>query len=301
MIPKELLDQLRYIELYTLKAVRDHQVGDYRSPLRGRGFEFDQHKRYQEGDDYRQIDWNVTARMRYPYVKRDFEEKEMSTLIMADLSRSMEFATVARSKRELLLEITAALAFSAISDNMNVGLLGFTDAIEVDLPLRKGLTQVWKILEALWDAQPTSRRTSFATALEYLETRLKRSTILFCISDFITPEDIFASRSLKRLAQKHDFVPLIIEDVWQEAMPKGKGFLRLQDPELGGEMVFNLSGKKRELYATLMRERKVALQRSLYHLNLDHLFLRTGEPFLDSVIGFFLTRKRVKGFKGMQL
>lgn len=292
MIPQQVLDQLRYIEIYTLKAVRDHQAGDYRSPLRGRGFEFDQHKRYQHGDDYRQIDWNVTARMRHPYVKKDFEEKEMSAIIMADLSRSMEFASVAQSKKALLLQIAATLAFSAATDNMKVGLLGFTDAIEVDLPLKNGLAQVCKLLDTLWNVKPTSRKTNFLRALEYLETRLKRPTLLFCISDFITPEDIFASHALKHLVQKHDFIPIVIEDGWEEILPQGKGFLRLQDAEGDGEMVLNLSEKKRVLYETLMRERKVSLQRSLYRLNLDHLFLRAGEPFLDSIIGFFLARKR---------
>lgn len=295
MIPKELMDQLRYIEIYTLKAVRDHQVGDYRSPMRGRGFEFDQHKPYQHGDDYRQIDWNVTARMRTPYVKKDFEEKELSAIIMADLSRSMEFATVDQSKRGLLLDVAATLAFSAANDNMKVGLLGFTDVIEVDLPPRKGLTQVWKILEALWEIQPSSRGTNLLRPLEYLETRLKRSTLLFCISDFITSEKIFASRFLNHLVQKHDFIPLIIEDSREETFPRGKGFLRLRDAERGGEMLFRLSEKQSRRYETLMRERKVALQRSLYGLHLDHLFLRAGSPYLDSIIGYFLARKRMKG------
>jgi len=117
MIPQELVEQLRYIEIYTLKSSRNYWAGGYLSPLRGRGFEFDQHKRYQPGDDFRQIDWNVTARMPHPYVKREFEEKEMSAVIMADLSRSMEFGTAGRPKREILLEIAAALAFSAVSDS----------------------------------------------------------------------------------------------------------------------------------------------------------------------------------------
>ena len=298
MIPSELMEQLRYIEIYTLKAVRDHRVGDYRSPIRGRGFDFDQHKRYQHGDDYRQIDWNVTARMRTPYVKKDFEEKEMSAIILADLSRSMEFATVDESKRELLLEVAATLAFSAASDSMMVGLIGFTDVIEVDLPPRKGLPQVWKILEALWAVKTISLGTNLLRPLEYLEPRLKRSTLLFCISDFITHEEIFASRPLNRLVQKHDFIPVIIEDGREEILPKGKGFLRLRDAERGGEMLFRLSEKQSRRYETLMRERKVALRRSLYGLNLGHLFLQAGRPYLDSIIGFFLARKRVRGMKG---
>jgi uncharacterized protein (DUF58 family) len=232
--------------------------------------------------------------MRYPYVKKDFEEKEMSAIIVADLSRSMEFASVAQSKRELLLKVAATLAFSAASDNMKVGLIGFTDTIEVELPLKRGSHQVWQILEALWEIQPTSKKTNFFSTLEYLEKRLKRSALLFCISDFVTQENIFASPSLKRLVRKHDFIPLIIEDGWQEALPEGKGFLRLQDTEVGGEMLLTLSKRTRSRYEVLMQERKASLMRSLYQLDLDHIFLRAGQPFLDVIIGFFVARKRAQ-------
>src|SRR5262245_57677148 len=184
MIPKELMQELHYVEIYTRKAVRDHHVGDYRSPLRGRGFEFDQHKPYQHGDDYRQIDWNATARMGLPYVKRDFEEKELSALIIADLSRSMDFASGDASKRELLVRIAATLAFSPASDNMKVGVLGFTDRIDLDLPLNKGPAHSWRVVEALWGGRPSSTQTDFALPFEHLLTKLRTSTLLFMISDF---------------------------------------------------------------------------------------------------------------------
>lgn len=292
MMPQALYDQLRYIEIYTLRAVRNFQAGDYSSPIRGRGFEFDQHKRYQQGDDYRQIDWNVTARMHHAYVKKAFEEKEMTAMILADLSRSMEFATVLQPKKELLMKIAATLAFSAASDNMRIGLAGFTDVIELDLPPKKGLPQVWKILESLWEVETTSRKTNILGTVGYLQQRLKSAALVFCISDFITQEEIFASNLLKHVVQKHDFIPVIIEDAWEERLPEGKGFLRLQDAETGAEMTLNLSRKKRDLYQNLMRERKEGLQRSFYSLKLDHLFLRPEEPFLSSLIRFFLARKR---------
>jgi uncharacterized protein (DUF58 family) len=288
------MEELRYIEIYTRRAVRDHRVGDYRSPLRGRGFEFDQHKRYQHGDDYRQIDWNATARMRHPFVKMDFEEKELSAVIIADLSRSMEFASVDQSKRELLVRVAATLAFSATSDNMKVGLLGFTDRIEVDLPLKKGSGQTWKIVESLWDVKPSSIKTDFSLPFDYLFTRLKTSTLLFLISDFIQVEDAFLSHALRHVARKHDLIPVIIEDNWEEALPGGRGFLRLHDAETGGTMVFDLTRKKKRLYRSLMQERKLALEDALYNLNLDHLFLSVGQPYLERIIGFFLSRKRRK-------
>lgn len=293
MIPRELIEKLRYIEIYTLKAVRDLYRGDYASTHKGRGFEFDQHKRYQHGDDYRKIDWNVTARMQHPYVKREYEDKEMSAIILADLSRSMEFSSAAESKKELLVQMAATLAFSAGCDNMSVGLLGFTDSVEIDLAPKKGRAQVWKILESLWDFRTHSPGTDFPRAWEHLERRLKRFSVLFCISDFITAEDIFASSAFKHLVQNHDFIPLIIEDAWEEALPSGTGFLRLRDPEWPGEMLLRISPKQRDRYALLMRERKLALQRSLYEYRLDHLFLRTGQPYLEPILGLFLARKRL--------
>jgi len=294
MIPKELMEELRYIEIYTRRAVRDHRVGDYRSPLRGRSFEFDQHKRYQHGDDYRQIDWNATARMRHPFVKKDFEEKELSAVIIADLSRSMEFASVDQSKREFLVRVAATLAFSATSDNMKIGLLGFTDRIELDLPLKNGSGQTWKIVESLWDVKPRSITTDYSVPFEYLFKSLKTSTLLFLISDFIQVEETFHSHALRHLARKHDLIPVIIEDNWEEALPGGRGFLRLHDAETGGTMVLDLTTKKKNLYRSLMRERKVALENALYNLSLDHLFLHMGKPYLDPLLGFFLARKRRK-------
>ena len=288
------MEELRYLEIYTRKAVRDHHVGDYRSPLRGRGFEFDQHKRYQHGDDYRQIDWNATARMGHPYVKRDFEEKELSALIIADLSRSMDFASVDASKRELLVRIAATLAFSAASDNMKVGLLGFTDRIELDLPLKKGSAHSWRVVEALWSAKPRSTQTDFALPYEHLLTRLTTSTLLFMISDFVQAESSFQCHALRHLARRHDLMPVIIEDRWDIALPGGKGFVRLHDAESGGAMVVHLSRHNKNIYQTLMQERRAGLQRSFYHLNLDHLFLDSGSPYLDSLLGFFLARKRRK-------
>ena len=294
MIPQELMEELRYLEIYTRKAVRDHHVGAYRSPLRGRGFEFDQHKRYQHGDDYRQIDWNATARMGSPYVKRDFEEKELSAVIVTDLSRSMDFASVDASKREWLVRIAATLAFSAASDNMRLGLLGFTDRIELDLPLKKGTAHSWRVLQALWDAKPASPGTDFTLPCEHLLARLTSSTLLFLISDFVQVEDIFNSHGLRHLARKHDLMPVVIEDRWDRALPGGRGFLRWQDAESGASMVLHLSQHNKTVYRTLMQERKAGLRRSFYQLNLDHLFLEVGAPYLDSLLGFFLARKRRK-------
>ena len=294
MIPQNLTEELRYIEIYTSKAARDHRVGDYRSPLKGQGFAFDQHKPYVQGDDYRRIDWNVTARLRQPYVKKAFEDKEINALIMADLSRSMAVGSEAQSKKELLLQVAATAAFSAFRDNMAVGLLGYTDKIEIDIPARKGRTHLWHVLQTLWDYKPRGIRTDFSVALTELHRRLKHSTVIFCLSDFITEQNIFENRALKYLAQRHDFIPLILEDAWEGALPAGSGFIRLHDAESAGEMLLDLSPKKTALYEGMMHDRKVALKRGFYRLHLDHLFLRPGEPFLDALMGLFLARRRRK-------
>jgi uncharacterized protein (DUF58 family) len=294
MIPKALMEELRYLEIYTRRAVRDHRVGDYRSPLRGRGFDFDQHKPYQQGDDYRQIDWNATARMRHPFVKKDFEEKELSAVIVADLSRSMEFASADQSKRELLLRVAAILAFSAASDNMNVGLLGFTDRIELDVPLKRGSAQIWQILEALWEVKPTSVRTDFSLPFAHLFRRLRTSALIFLISDFIRAEEALSDHALRHIARKHDLVPLIIADDWEDELPGGRGFARLRDAESGAVMMVSLSRKNKGLYKSMMRERRASLEQGLYRLGLDHLFLHAGKPYLDPLIGFFLGRKRAR-------
>ncbi len=294
MIPQHLSEELRYIEIYTSKAARDYRVGDYQSPLRGQGFAFDQHKRYQQGDDYRRIDWNVTARLRQPYIKKAFEDKEMSALIVADLSRSMTVGSEAQSKKELLLQIAATAAFSAVRDNMAVGLLGYTDKIELDIPTRKGRAHLWHILQSLWEYQPRSARTDISVALTEVHRRLKRSAVIFCLSDFITEQNIFESRALKYLVQRHDFIPLILEDAWEAALPAGTGFVRLHDAESASEMLLDLSPKNTAHYARLMQERKLALKRGFYRLHLDHVFLRPGEPYLDALLGLFLARRRRK-------
>ena len=294
MIPDEFVKRLQYIEIYTRKAARHHWVADYRSPLRGRGFDFDQHRPYQEGDDYREIDWNVTARMPQPYLRKAFEEKEMNAVIVADLSRSMAFASVDQSKKQLLLEVAAILAFSAVNDNMKVGLIGFTDDVELALPAKKGLPQVWKLLEGLWEMRPVSPRTDLLRPLRRLETELQAASLLFCISDFIGQEAALESDSLQQLARNHDFIPLIIDDRLEEILPRGRGYVHLRDAEGDGEMLLRINESSRAQYQNLLRQRKIALQRSLYRRGLDHLFLRTGEPFMDALIGFFFSRRKLR-------
>jgi uncharacterized protein (DUF58 family) len=293
MLPQSLINRLRYVEISTTRAVRAHRTGDYLSRIRGRSFEFDQHKPYQQGDDYRQIDWNVTARMRTPFVKRELEEKELSAVIMVDLSRSMLFTSTGQTKKDLLIEVAAVLAFSAVSDNINVGLLAFTDRVECYLPPKKGKPQIWRLLDALWNLTPRGRGTRFEPALEQLAAGLKNIAMIFCISDFISADSLWTSPYLKTLAHKADFVPIILEDAWEEALPETDGFLRLRDAEAHGhEMVLALSAARCRQYKTILQERRATVRRHLYGLNLDHVTLHTGEDHLKRILELFVARKR---------
>ena len=252
MLPQALINRLRYVEIFTTRAVRAHRSGNYLSRIRGRSFEFDQHKPYQQGDDYRQIDWNVTARMRTPFIKRELEEKELSAMIMVDLSRSMLVTSTGQTKKELLLEVAAVLAFSAVSDNINVGLLAFTDRVECNVPPKKGKAQVWRLLETLWNVQPGSPGTRFDPALRQLAANLKHVALIFCLSDFISSDALWTSPYLKALAHKADFVPIILEDPWEHGLPETNGYLRLRDAEGGQDMVLALSsGRTRQYHQVL--------------------------------------------------
>lgn len=292
MIPEELIKQLRYIQIYTTRAVRNALVGDHRSFRRGYGFEFYEHKRYQQGDDYRQIDWNVTARMQYPYIKKNFEEKEINAIVAADLSRSMDFTTAHLTKRELVMQLTATIAFSAVSDNIGIGFLGFTDSVEEYMAPKKGRMQVWKILDRLWNLPLRNQGTNLESALDYLTKHLKKMSLIFFISDFISPENMLNSQYLKILSQKHDFIPIVLEDNLETTLPKNKGFLRIKDLENSRELVLNLSNRNLATYEQLIKKRKEKIKRAFYELNLDHIFIHTGQSYLDSLMGFFLNRKR---------
>jgi uncharacterized protein (DUF58 family) len=230
--------------------------------------------------------------MQAPFVKRELEEKELSAVIMVDLSRSMLSTSTGQTKKELLLEAAAVLAFSAVSDNINVGLLAFTDRVECYMPPKKGKPQTWRLLEALWNLEPRGRGTRFEPAIERLAANLKHIALVFCLSDFITSDSLWTSPYLKTLAHKVDVVPVIIEDAWEEALPETNGYLRLRDAEADHEMVLALSAGRCRQYRTVLKERREQVRRHLYGLNLDHITLHTGQDYMKRILAFFAVRKR---------
>ncbi|MCU1258129.1 MAG: hypothetical protein JWO80_1014 [Bryobacterales bacterium] len=291
MLPQTLIDRLRYVEIYTTRAVRNHRAGDYLSRLRGRGFEFDEHKPYQPGDDTRQIDWNVTARMQRPYVKRELEEKELGMIIMVDVSRSMLFTSTNRSKKELALEVAALLAFSAAADNISTGLIAFTDRVECYLPPKRGTLQAWRVIEHLYEQKPRGELTDFELAMEQLNSVLKRAALVFCLSDFLHADAFWSSPQVAGQLHRADFIPVIVEDQWEQELPEVRGFFRMRDLERGDQKVITVSKPERGRYGAMLRERRESLRANFYRLGMDHLVLRTDDDYLKRIMTFLLTRR----------
>jgi uncharacterized protein (DUF58 family) len=291
-LPAELFERLHYVELYTGRVMRNALMGDYKSPIRGQGFNFDQHKKYQRGDDYRQIDWNVLARLQEVFVKKKLEDKELHAIVVTDLSRSMDLTTGGRSKHDVLMEVAATLAFSAAADHISVGMLAFAGDVEHFVAPAKGQRQAWKILEDLWRLEPSTPETDLHRPLEFLNARLKKASLIFYLSDFIGLQDIFESASLRILLKRHDLVPFIIEDPLDVTFPGTRGYINVRDVESRRTWRVRTSPRERRRSEARIQEHRDHLRVSFYRLGLDHLWLRTDEPCVQPVLEFFLNRKR---------
>ena len=229
MIPKEILKRVRRIEITTRGMVNDVFSGEYHSVFKGRGVEFSEVRQYQIGDDIRTIDWNVTARYGEPFVKVFEEERELTVILMVDASSSGEFGTVELMKGEIAVEICALLAFSAIKNNDNVGLLIFTDKVEKFVPPRKGKSHVLRVLRELLYFRPEDRRTDIRTALDYLNRVVRRRSVVFLVSDFLSPN---YEKALRIANRKHDVVAIQVVDPRETELPE-VGYIELEDAETG--------------------------------------------------------------------
>jgi uncharacterized protein (DUF58 family) len=290
VIPEPVMRELRYIELYTAKRIRNLRVGPYTSPLRGAGFDFDQHQPYRQGDDVRRIDWNVTARMDAPYVRLTHAERELNVMIAIDLSRSMELGAAHRSKKELMTFITGSLLFSAVSDQINIGFLAFSDRVlEYSAP-RRTRAAAWSVLERCWALSPRPGRTALLPAVRHLLNTLKRMSVVFIVSDFISDEDLFARQELAMLAAKHDVIAVVAEDPTEAALPEGRGYLQVRDLETGRQAAVSLSPRTRRAYAEQMRARRDALARAFYRVQMDHVFVPTDGSPVEPLLSLFAAR-----------
>jgi uncharacterized protein (DUF58 family) len=290
MIPEHVMRELRYIEVYTGKRIRNLRVGAYRSPLRGAGFDFDEHQPYRHGDDVRRIDWNVTARMDAPFVRHTHAERELNVMIAIDVSRSMELGAAHRSKKELMTFITGSLLFSAVSDQINTGFLAFSDRVLDYSPPRRTRAAAWSVLERCWALSPRPGRTALLPAIRHLVSTLKRMSIVFIVSDFITDEDVFGSPELAMLAAKHDVIAVVPVDPTEGALPSGGGYLQVRDLESGRHLAVSLSARTRRTYAAEARERREALARAFYRVPIDHVFVPTDGSPVEPVLSLFAVR-----------
>lgn len=289
MIPKEILKKVRQIEIMTGKMVNDVFAGEYESIFKGRGMEFHEVREYVPGDDIRSIDWNVTARAGHPYVKKFVEERELTVIIMADISGSGNFGTRNKMKIELMAEIGAVLSFSAVKNNDKVGLLLFTDKVEKFIPPKKGRPHVLRVIRELLYYKPASRKTSINTALEYLGKVLKKRSVIFLISDFM---DSNYERLLRILNKRHDIIGVSIADPREKDIPD-IGLVEFEDAETG-EVLFLDTGDDflRKELAAKRASFTDAKNRAFRAMGIDSIDISTDKPYINPLILFFKARAK---------
>jgi len=285
---RELMKQVGKIRVITSRLVDEHLSGEYHSVFKGQGIEFDEVREYTAGDDIRAIDWNVTARMGHPFIKRFCEERELTIIFLVDVSGSQCFGSGARSKAELAAEITCLLALSAIKNQDRVGLILFSDQIEKYIPPRKGRTAVMRLVREVLAAEETRHRTDIAAAFRFLNNVQKHKSVVFLVSDFI---DHGYERDLRVLAKRHDVICCPISDP-READLVDAGLVEIQDPESGDVVLLDTSSRTvRETYRQQFRKEQSDLRDRLRKLKIDSMFLSTDRPFVDDVRKLFRQRQ----------
>ena len=291
MIPKEILKKVREIEIYTRRLVNDTLAGEYHSVFKGRGMEFLEVREYQQGDDIRMIDWNVTARMGHPFVKLHVEERELTVFFLIDTSASGNFGTANTMKAELAVELCAILAFSAIRNNDKVGLITFTDTVEKYIPPKKGKNHVLRVIRELLYFRPQGKGTNIQAALEYLNNILKRKAVVFLVSDFIASG---YEQALRVTSRKHDIIPITITDPRELELP-AVGLLELEDAETGERIMLDtFDPEVRKAYGALALQDQAARDRLFRSMKLDVIDIRTDQPYMQTMISFF--RKRASRY-----
>jgi uncharacterized protein (DUF58 family) len=288
-VPPEILRQVRLIDLRTRGLVNSLFAGEYRSVFKGQGMEFAEVREYQTGDEVRSIDWNVTARMGRPFVKRYIEERELTVMLLIDLSGSERFGTVRRFKSELATELGAVLTMSAGRNNDRVGVLMFSDRIEHVVPPRKGRRHGLRLIRDLLIREPVGAGTDLVGAIEYCGRLLSQHSIIFIISDFQATQ---IERPLKILARQHDVVAVSIEDPSERVLPN-MGPVRLVDPETGETIDIDTSDRRvRAAYDRHVNEATEARKRLFRRLAIDEIAVRTDTGFIEPLLRFFRIRER---------
>ncbi|WP_310993379.1 DUF58 domain-containing protein [Aequorivita marina] len=287
MDTKELLKKVRKIEIKT-RRLSDHVFGgEYHSTFKGRGMTFSEVRQYQFGDDVRSIDWNVTARYNEPYVKVFEEERELTLMLMVDVSGSEYFGTQAQFKNEIITEIAATLAFSAMQNNDKTGLILFSDEIELYIPPKKGKSHVLRIIRELLEFEPKSNKTDIASALKFLSNVMKKKAIVFVLSDFIATD---YRDTLKIAAKKHDLTGIRVYDQAEENIPN-LGMVQMEDQETGELLLVNTGSKNvRNQYYSYHRERVAYFMESFTKSGAGALSSRVDESYVKKLLGYFKRR-----------
>ncbi len=287
MIPKEILQKVRQLEIYTNRLVNESLAGEYHSVFKGRGMEFLEVREYQQGDDIRLIDWNVTARMGHPYVKLHVEERELTVIFVVDASASGSFGTVNRMKGELAVELCSVLAFSAMKNNDKIGLLTFTDDVEKYVPPKKGKNHVLRVIRELLYFEPKRAGTSLRAALEFLNRVTSRKAVVFLVSDFL---DSGYEQALRVTCRKHDVIPVTLTDPRELELPP-MGFIEAEDAETGERMIIDTYDRGvRNTYMLLAQQTQEQRDRLFRSMKLDAIHLRTDQPYIQTLISFFHRR-----------
>lgn len=288
MIPRDLVKRIRRIQIHTAHVVDQLLVGGWHSAFKGRGIEFEEVRPYTAGDDVRTIDWNVTARAGEPFVKLFREERELAVMLLVDLSASLSVGTQYQTKRDLVSELCATLAFSAIKNNDKVGLTLFTEGIEKHIPPRKGARHVLRLIREILFCQPIGRGTDLAVALQHLSRTTSRRSVVFLVSDFLSGG---YETALRVACRNHDVIPMVISDLREAEMP-GVGLLRLRDAETGQIMLLDTASSRcRDAYHQQYQQHAEQLAGLFRRLRLDPIYLQTGRDFIDPLKQFFRRRE----------
>jgi uncharacterized protein (DUF58 family) len=306
MIPREILRKIRQIEIRTNRLVTESLAGQYHSVFKGQGMNFDEVREYQPGDDVRSIDWNVTARFNHPFIKKFVEERELTVLLVVDVSGSGRFGSLAQSKRELAAEVASVLAFSAIRNNDKVGLILFSDAVEKFIPPRKGRRHVLRVIREVLYFQPERRGTDVKQALEFAAHMVSHRSIMVLISDFLLPPDPTGrttagdepilpkgvQTALRQANRRHDLVAVQITDRHERELP-ALGRLTLEDAETGELVELNTGNPaSRDAFAIRRQGQLNQLARSLRSFGIDSVQLTTDQPYGMELGRFFETREK---------
>ncbi|EFV05518.1 DUF58 domain-containing protein [Prevotella salivae] len=288
METSEIIKKVRKIEIKTRGLSQNIFAGQYHSAFKGRGMAFSEVREYQYGDDVRDIDWNVTARFHHPYVKVFEEERELTVMLLVDVSGSLNFGTVHQTKREMVTEIAATMAFSAIQNNDKIGVIFFSDHIEKYIPPKKGRHHILYIIRELLDFKPKSARTDIGMAVSYLTRMMKRRATVFLLSDFYTQEDF--SKAVQIANSKHDMIAVQVYDPRAKTLPN-IGLMKVKDAETGHEMIIDTgSAKLRQAHTQYWLERQAMLRELFSKSKVDWTSVATNEDFTKALMLLFKKR-----------